>query len=189
MVDALLKQGHHVMVFNYRGFGKSAGSPSEEGFNLDAEAAYQYLISVQGRSDDQICAWGYSLGSAPATDLAANHKIKLVLDRYFSSMKDVANDNGGILAKGIFYLGGADFDLKEKIKKVSGGIFLARGAHDTTMNPYHETELKKALSGIHPHFVTVNSGHIHSSSSDLWFHPQNGTNAERRQELQRFLRS
>jgi predicted esterase len=190
MVDALLKQGHRVMVFNYRGFGKSKGSLSEEGFCLDAEAAYQYLQSVQGRSDDQIAVLGYSMGAAPATDLAANHKIKLILDRYFSSMKDVASDVGGLLAKVIFYLGGASFDMKEKIKKVQGEIFLARGSLDRTMRPYHEKYLKSALaSNPRASFVTVHSSHDHSTSVGLWFHPENGVNAEPRQQLMRFLQA
>ncbi|MBS0604012.1 MAG: alpha/beta fold hydrolase [Verrucomicrobia bacterium] len=190
MVDALLKLGQHVMVFNYRGFGRSGGSPSEEGFNLDAEAAYQYLKGVLGRSDDQISVLGYSLGAAPATDLAAHHKIKLILDRYFSSMKDVAYDNGGAIAKAIFYLGGADFDVKEKIKKVEGGIFLARGSFDSTMKPYHEEYLRSALaSNPKASFVTVNSSHFHHSGTTLWFHPENRTNAEHRNQFLRFLQT
>lgn len=108
MVDALLKMGHHVMVFNYRGFGHSSGDVSEEGFYLDAEAAYQYLRETKEKSDNEIIAFGYSMGSAPATDLAAHHKIDLVLDRYFSSMEEVAKDEGGsvgFITKCIFHIG------------------------------------------------------------------------------------
>jgi esterase/lipase len=190
MVDALLKQGHHVMVFNYRGFGKSSGSPSEEGFYLDAEAAYQYIKTVHKKSDDQITVLGYSMGSGPATDLAANHKIKLILDRYFSSMRDVATDEGGLPAKAIFYLGNANFDVKEKIKKVQGGIFLARGSFDSMTKPYQVEHLKSALAS-HPKtsFVTVRSSHLHGTNSGLWFHPANTANTAERQQLLKFLSS
>ncbi len=190
MVDALLKQGHHVMVFNYRGFGKSKGGPSETGFYLDAEAAYQYLKSVQGRSDDQIAVLGYSMGSGPATDLAAHHKIKLILDRYFSSMKEVATDEGGLPAKVIFHLGGAVFDVKEKIKNVEGRIFLARGASDEMTKPYQLESLKSALApNPNASFVTVSSSHHHYTNSGLWFHPENTVNAAQRQQLMGFLSS
>ena len=190
MVDALQKLGHHVMVFNYRGFGKSAGSPSEEGFNLDVEAAYQYLQSVKGKSDHQITVWGYSMGTAPATGLAVNHRVKLVLDRYFSSMKDVAHDNGGLIANWIFHLGGAGFDIKEKIKQVQGQIFLARGSYDTTMKPYHEEHLRSSLgSNGRASFVSVDSPHLHNSNMGLWFHSDNIANNLHRAHLQRFLQS
>jgi len=188
MVDAMLKQGHNVMVFNYRGFGKSAGTPSEKGFNLDTEAAYQYLQSVKGKSDNQITVFGYSMGAAPATDLAANHSIKLVLDRYFSSMKDVARDNGGLIAKWIFNLGGASFDVKEKIKKVQGKIFLLKGSRDTTMKPYHEEYLKSSLkNNSNASFVNIDSTHLHNSNSEFWFHPENTANVQQRNQFQQFL--
>ncbi len=48
MAQALLAMGHSVMLFNYRGFGESRGRVFAKGFNLDAEAAYQYLRIVIG---------------------------------------------------------------------------------------------------------------------------------------------
>jgi hypothetical protein len=196
MVDALQKLGHHVMLFNYRGFGKSEGSVSEEGFYLDAEAAYQYLRSVKMKSDSELAVLGYSLGSGPATDLAAHHNIKLILDRYFSSMRDVAYDTGGEIhsiggpiAKLIFYLGGANFDITKKIRKVQGNIFLARGSRDNTMKPYHHAYLQTALaSNARAQFVEAASSHHHYCNTGLWFHPDNIHNIQQREQLSNFLR-
>lgn len=189
MVDALQKLGHHVMVFNYRGFGKSEGITSEEGLYLDVEAAYQYLKVERNKSDAEIAVLGYSLGSAVATDLAANHaEIKLILDRYFSSMKDVARDKGGKMAKKIFCIGGARFDTKSKIKKVKGKIFLASSIHHKVIKPYHRAHLLNALLGYpDATFVDVSSPHFHSSYSALWFHPENDSNRPARGRLQQFL--
>src|SRR5262252_3151950 len=41
--DALLSTGVNVFVFDYRGYGRSQGHPSEEGTYLDAQAAYRWL--------------------------------------------------------------------------------------------------------------------------------------------------
>lgn len=188
MVDALMRMGHHVMVFNYRGFGESEGSPSEHGFNLDTEAAYQYLKRVEGRSDDKMAVLGYSLGADLATGLAIRYPIPLIIDRYFLSMKDVACDKGWYIAKAIFYLGGADFNVKRKISAVQGKILLANASHDETMRPYHRTYLEEALRGNpRAQFIQVQSTHIHHFDSQLWFHPHNSANSDSRARLQSFL--
>lgn len=184
MVDGLIKQGYHVVVFNYRGFGQSSGSPSQLGFNLDAEAVYQYLKS-QEIDDEKIAVLGYSMGTGPATDLAAHHRIDLILDRYFSSMSDVAYDHGGFIAKMIFKLGDADFDIRTKIRSVEGRIFLANGMYDSTMRRYHRDYLESSLEGRAATFVEFQGGH-HHFGTDLWFHPES-SNDEAREKLLEFL--
>jgi fermentation-respiration switch protein FrsA (DUF1100 family) len=186
-VDALLKMGHHVLVFNYRGFGRSEGTASEEGFYLDAETAYQYLQSREGGG---VIALGYSMGGAAATDLAAHHSdVNLFLDRSFSSMKDVASDKGTFMAKWIFQIGGASFDLKDKINQVQGRILIARGLRDETMLPYHLEYLKIQLENHNQAtFLEVNSSHCHRSHDTLWFHPSSSLDATGRDELVEFLR-
>ena len=39
--------GLSVLIFDYRGYGKSEGSPTEEGTYLDAESAWEYLVNVK----------------------------------------------------------------------------------------------------------------------------------------------
>src|SRR5258705_5557147 len=58
--------GAHVNVFavEYRGYGRSEGKPSEAGIYLDAEAAYDYLVSSRGLDRKSIIAFGQSLGTA-----------------------------------------------------------------------------------------------------------------------------
>ena len=187
MVDALKKMGHNVMVFNYRGFGKSEGEPSEEGFNLDVESAYQFL--KKKKQAEKIVVFGYSMGSAPATDLAAHHDdLSLVLDRYFSSMGSVAKDKGGNIAGAIFRMGHAEFDVKEKIKDVKGKIFLASGTFDQTMEPHHQQEIATSLKdNPQAHFVRAVTGHEHSTNQTLWFHPDNAANDTPRKQLENFL--
>jgi uncharacterized protein len=62
--------GLGVLAVDYRGFGESAGRPSEAGLYCDATGAYAYLTGSLGVSASRIVIYGYSLGSAVAIDLA-----------------------------------------------------------------------------------------------------------------------
>ncbi|BBI99829.1 hypothetical protein FGKAn22_15220 [Ferrigenium kumadai] len=56
--------GLSVFIFDYRGYGKSTGKPSEEGTYRDAEAAWQYLMHQRGIAPARIVMFGESLGGA-----------------------------------------------------------------------------------------------------------------------------
>ena len=62
--------GVNVLIFDYRGYGASEGSPSEEGLYLDAEAALSYLRRRSDVSRDRIVYFGRSLGAGVAVELA-----------------------------------------------------------------------------------------------------------------------
>lgn len=67
---ALAQQGLAVFIFDYRGYGRSEGSPHEQGIYRDAEAAYGFLTGDRGIPPERIVLLGRSLGSAPAARLA-----------------------------------------------------------------------------------------------------------------------
>lgn len=62
-----------VLTFDYRGFGKSTGTPSEDGVLNDAEAVVDWALSVVGISPDRIVLLGHSLGTAVATGIAHHY--------------------------------------------------------------------------------------------------------------------
>ncbi len=62
--------GLNVLIFDYRGFGRSEGSPNEEGTYLDAEAAYLHLRREREIPAERIVLFGRSLGGAVAIELA-----------------------------------------------------------------------------------------------------------------------
>lgn len=62
--------GLNVLIFDYRGYGESAGKPSEEGTYQDARAAWQYLTEKRNTPPDKIVVYGRSLGGAVAAYLA-----------------------------------------------------------------------------------------------------------------------
>ena len=62
--------GCNVALLEYRGYGRSEGSPSEEGIYMDAQAALDFLLTRQDIATDKIVVFGRSLGGAVAIDLA-----------------------------------------------------------------------------------------------------------------------
>jgi hypothetical protein len=69
-VAVLHKLGMNVLVFDYRGYGKSEGRPTEAGTYRDAEAAWSYLVEARGEKPERIVIHGRSLGGPVAAHLA-----------------------------------------------------------------------------------------------------------------------
>ncbi len=90
-VRILHSLGANVLLYDYRGFGKSEGSPGEEGTYRDAEAAWEYLVTKEAVSPHRLLLWGRSLGSAVAIELAMRKKAgALVVESGFTSVATVA---------------------------------------------------------------------------------------------------
>lgn len=83
--------GLNVLIFDYRGYGKSSGVASERGTYLDADAAYEYLLSRDDIDKDKIIVYGKSLGGAVAVDLALKKDPSILIsDSAFTSTTDMA---------------------------------------------------------------------------------------------------
>lgn len=95
-LDSILlgnRLGLNVFIFDYRGYGYSDGTPTENGTYLDADAAWSYLVTERGIAPEQIIVWGRSLGGAIAARTAARHRSGLVIvESAFTSLKDLVND-------------------------------------------------------------------------------------------------
>ena len=82
--------GLSVLIFDYRGYGKSNGEPTEKGTYLDAEAAWNFLVQNKGTDPARMVIFGRSLGSAVATELAAKKKAgALIVESGFTSIPDL----------------------------------------------------------------------------------------------------
>jgi len=91
LVRHLLRRRLQVFIFDYRGFGKSEGRPSEKGLYRDGVAAYDYLVQKEGVFPGKIVLHGHSLGAAAAIEVALNRGAKsLILESAFTSTRDMA---------------------------------------------------------------------------------------------------
>jgi fermentation-respiration switch protein FrsA (DUF1100 family) len=80
-----------VLVFDYRGYGKSEGIPHEAGVLDDARAARRWLATRCGVNEQDVVLVGHSLGGGVAVDLAAREGARgLILWSTFTSLPDVA---------------------------------------------------------------------------------------------------
>lgn len=81
--------GRSVLLYDYRGYGRSEGRPGEEGTYLDAEAAFDWL-TARGFAPGAITAYGESLGGAVTVELARRRSpARLILEASFTSLPDV----------------------------------------------------------------------------------------------------
>jgi hypothetical protein len=92
LLRSLRAMGISVMIFDYRGYGRSEGSPSEAGILADARAARRSLAKREGIGEQQIVLMGESLGGGVMVDLAAKDGARaLVLENTFTSLPEVAS--------------------------------------------------------------------------------------------------
>jgi fermentation-respiration switch protein FrsA (DUF1100 family) len=118
--------GSSVLLLDYRGYGKSEGSPNERGLYADADAAYQYLLD-HGYCVRHIILQGESLGTAVAVDLASRRECGgVVLEAAFTSGRDVARTVLPVIGPLLF----RGLDSKRKIAKVRAPLLFFHGDHD-----------------------------------------------------------
>lgn len=85
--------GYSIFVFDYRGYGRSEGQPSEHGLYRDAAAALAHVRADARVERDRIVYFGRSLGSAVAVELATRHPpLALVLETPFPSLRWLAHE-------------------------------------------------------------------------------------------------
>jgi len=95
---SLTKLPVNIFIFDYRGFGRSDGSPTEHGVYLDAEAAYDFLVREKNIAPGEMVLFGRSLGGAVAVELATRRPCqKLILESTFTSARDMAKQMFGLL--------------------------------------------------------------------------------------------
>ena len=118
--------GSSVLMLDYRGYGRSEGSPSEHGLYADADAAYRYLLD-HGYSARHIVLQGESLGTPAAVDLAARKECAgVVLEAAFTSGRDVANTVLPVIGPLLF----RGFDSKSKIATIRAPLLFFHGDRD-----------------------------------------------------------
>jgi len=89
----------NTFIFDYRGYGRSAGTPSEKGTYRDAEAAWRYVTETRKVAPERVILHGRSLGGAVAANLASRHTPRaLILESTFTSITDLAGDVSPVLS-------------------------------------------------------------------------------------------
>jgi len=126
--------GVSSFMFDYRGYGKSEGRPSEKGLYQDAEAAFKWLTETRGVNPRHIILYGHSLGSGASVDLALGegvHAGGMVLESPFTSAADVASRMYLGLPVGLIM--SVKLDNIGRIGEVKMPILIIHGVRDTVI--------------------------------------------------------
>ncbi len=90
LARSFVDMGLSVLLFDYRGYGRSDGRPGEEGTYLDAVAAHDHVTRVRGVAPARVAVYGESLGGAVGIELARRREVgALVVESAFTSLTDV----------------------------------------------------------------------------------------------------
>ncbi len=121
-----------VLMFDYRGYGKSTGKPSEENLYADTDAALQWLAS-RGLQSERLIVYGYSLGSAPACEISLGKKIltpaKIILEAPFASSQVMINDASGLALPGSYFTN-YKINNADKIRSINQPFMWLHGTKD-----------------------------------------------------------
>lgn len=135
--------GLNVLIFDYRGYGKSRGFSTEKGIYLDAMAAYNWLISEKKSDEDKIVIFGRSLGGSIAIDLASKiNKGLLISESAFTSIIDIGKELYPFLP--IKYCVSTKYDSIQKIKNVKIPKLIIHSEDDEIIPFHHGERLFKA---------------------------------------------
>lgn len=146
----LAEAGYRVVVFDYRGYGKSEGRASIKGAHLDGEAAVKKALSLAG-SEEGIIIFGQSLGGAIAirTTAKSTHKARikaLIVESAFSDYRTIVREKASLFFLtwpfqypiALTYSNG--YSPLKWIKEVSPvPILIMHGTEDPIV-PYHHGE-------------------------------------------------
>ncbi len=123
------KVGINIFIFDYRGYGRSAGKVSETGTYEDGEAALEYLRARADVDPEKIVFFGRSLGAAVAAEITTRQQcMALILESPFASVREMARVALPFLPVGPFL--STRYDTVEKIKKVRVPLLVLHGDQD-----------------------------------------------------------
>jgi hypothetical protein len=164
---ALHRLGVAVLAFDYRGYGRSEGSPSEAGIMADARAARTWLAKRAGIAENEIVLMGESLGGAVAVQLASEAPARaLNLESTFSSAPDVAAFHYPWLP--IKQLMRTRLDSASLIGKYHGPLLQVHGDADTIV-PFALGQKLFAAANEPKQFVVIPGGDHNDPRTPQWY--------------------
>jgi fermentation-respiration switch protein FrsA (DUF1100 family) len=152
MILTLMRLPARVFIVDYRGYGKSEGTPSEEGLYRDGKGAWDYLVGERKIPARQIVLFGKSLGGAVAVDLATRVSPGgLIVQSSFTSIPDMARSLIPFFPR---FLLRHRMESIEKIPRVSCPKLFVHSPSDEIV-PYEQGRRLYEAASQPKHFHTV----------------------------------
>jgi pimeloyl-ACP methyl ester carboxylesterase len=192
----LYDMGYPVVTIDYRSYGLSTGTTTEQSLYDDARAVMRYISDSLG--DPRVIIYGFSLGSIPSCEIAshdgAGQVIMLVLEAPIGKVETIV-ENGTCLDIPGSYLTTYSGDNADKIRSVKVPLLWLHGTKDATLNrethglpvwnhypdPEHRgryiaidgaghTTIPQTMSADYKEYITSVRQFIRDSISSPWFH-------------------
>ncbi|MCO6046794.1 alpha/beta hydrolase [Aeoliella sp. ICT_H6.2] len=146
-----------VFVYDYRGYGKSKGRPTEKGLIADGLAAHEWLLKRTGMAADDVILMGRSLGGGISVAIAAERSAKaVVLHATFPRMVDAASYNYPWLP--VKTLMRDRYDSLERIQRYEGPVFQSHRTTDEVVPVALARQLTDRAPGYLKQFFEIPSG-------------------------------
>jgi len=156
-ITYLAELGVSQLIFDYQGYGRSSGSPSESNVYADAMAAYRWLVDEKGIRPEDIVVFGRSLGGAVAIDLASRVDCGgLIVESSFTSAVEVGKLMFPVVP--VRLLLRVKFDSVNKISACSCPVIVAHSPGDELI-PFRMGQELFERANEPKQFVQLSGGH------------------------------
>lgn len=146
-----------VFIFDYRGYGRSEGSPSEAGTQSDARAAWRFLTEERRIAPGKIIFFGRSLGAAVAAQLATQTQPgALIIESAFTSVPDVAAEIYWWLP--VRWLTRFDYATRDYVAQGQGPVLVVHSPEDEII-PYRHGEAIFTAAHAPKEMLRLRGGH------------------------------
>jgi uncharacterized protein len=149
--------GFNSVVFDYRGYGKSQGIPSEAGLVADGLAMVKYLTEERGVHPKMLIYFGESLGGAVASAVAVTKPPRaMILKSTFTSVPDLASEVYPFLP--VRWLAKTQFATKDRVSTFLFPKLIIHGSSDTLV-PFEHGQRLFQLCSEPKEFLEVHREH------------------------------
>ena len=153
--------GQSFFTFDYPGYGRSPGVPSEENVYASARAAYSHLTKDRGYSPDKVVAYGCSMGGAVAIELVQYVRVACIItEGTFTNTWDMARHLYPFFP--VWPLLPKRFENDRKISNITVPILLIHGEKDPIVPPHMASTLARAAPSLARMIVVPEANHINS---------------------------
>ncbi len=157
MIRIIHDLGLACLIIDYRGYGRSGGTPSEQGLYRDSRAAWSWLVEKRGCKPKEVVVWGRSLGGAVAAGLAAETSPgALIVESCFTSMPDLGQKVYPFLPAR--YISRFRFPAEEYLQRADSPILVVHSRDDEVVPVAFGRRLFEAAPEP-KQFLEISGGH------------------------------
>jgi pimeloyl-ACP methyl ester carboxylesterase len=168
LVDSPRFRGWSLLALNYRGYGLSEGSPTEENLLKDALSIYDYVAKREDIDTDKIAVMGRSLGTGVAVYLASERPLKgLILVSPFDSMRGVVKDVSRFIPASLLIK--HPFDSIKLAPSINVPMLALVATRDKVIRPRRSMRLVEAWGGKHTLQLIEGKGHETLEFHDMYW--------------------